>query len=185
MKVIKIIFIAGLMQLVVGCSINAPQYAPDFDSINGLKEANVSKLGTGEFKEFDPSLNKISLRGSSLNSPYGGSYSNYLKNAVEEQLKHASRWDEASQLRIEAVLLANSVDASGFSIGEADLSAEFILSDSGKKLYQKIHSIHHQWPSSFVGAIAIPNATNNYTVAVQKLVSSLFSDPEFLELIKK
>lgn len=183
MNKIKIILALGLLQLVVGCSMNAPQYQPDFNSVNSLKDTSTPDLTSGHFTEVDPSLNKISLRGSSLHSPYEDSYGTYLKNAVEEQLKQASKWDEASDLIISGTLLKNDVDASGFSIGEANLSAEFVLSVRGKIVYQKVHSIHHEWASSFVGAVAIPNAVNNYSIAVQKLVAALFEDSEFKAII--
>ncbi|MFT5722267.1 MAG: hypothetical protein ACI9W6_002593, partial [Motiliproteus sp.] len=37
----------------------------------------------------------------------------------------------------------------------------------------------------FIGAIAIPNAQNNYPKAVQKLISKLMSDQNFITAVSK
>lgn len=73
----------------------------------------------------------------------------------------------------------------GFSVGTADLSAKFIVTDSDNVVFYKIITIRHKWDSSFIGAIAIPNAQNNYPKAVQKLISKLMSDQNFITAVSK
>ena len=63
--------------------------------------------------------------------------------------------------------------------------AKFIVTKENHEIYNKDHSIQHQWDSSFVGAIAIPNAQNNYPIAVQKLIAVFLTDPEFIKVVHK
>ena len=44
--------------------------------------------------------------------------------------------------------------------------------------------IEHQWDSSFMGAVAISAAIDNYSAAVQKLLHVLLSDPDFAKAIQ-
>lgn len=46
-------------------------------------------------------------------------------------------------------------------------------------------SVRHEWESSFLGAIAIPNAVANYAPAVQKLLAELLADPAFRAAIRR
>jgi hypothetical protein len=50
--------------------------------------------------------------------------------------------------------------------------------------YYKVKSIHDEWDSSFVGAIAIPRATERYPVMVQKLLAALYADAAFTQALK-
>jgi len=95
----------------------------------------------------------------------------------------AGLWDESSSTTISGVLLENHPDASGINIGVADLSAEFFISVDDEEAYRQVHSIHHEWDSSFLGAVAIPRANDNYVIAVRQLLLQLFTDPEFIRAV--
>jgi len=96
----------------------------------------------------------------------------------------AGLWDEASEFSISGVLRENHLDASVINIGVVDLSAEFALSADDLEVYRKVHSIHHEWDSSFAGAVAIPRAGENYSVAVRNLLNDLLTDPDFLRAVR-
>ncbi|PVZ65634.1 hypothetical protein [Pelagibaculum spongiae] len=184
MKVVKILLAAIVFSSMLGCTMVAPQYQPDFTSINDLKDLELPKMRSGEFKDNNKHVNDISLRGTSLVSPYSNSFAEYLKKALEEDLKQAALWHSPSDIVVTGELLENDVDASGFSTGETDISARFIVLSSGKEVYNKVHKIHYVWDSSFVGAVAIPNAANSYPVGVQKLLKAFFSDRELIATLK-
>lgn len=177
-----LIFIAILS--ASGCSSIAPQYQSDFNLINDLKDMSIYPLNSGSFIDGE-SVNSITLRGGAMNSPYNNSYASYLKNALEEDLKQSGHWDPNSKIIISGELLKNEIDASGFSTGESNISAKFIVSRNDNEIYNKIHSIHHEWESSFIGAIAIPNAQNNYPVSIQKLLREFFLDEDLLNALKR
>lgn len=178
---LTIVFMAIVM--ASGCSSVAPQYQSDFSSINDLKEMDIQPLKSGSFLDHG-SVNSITLRGGAMTSPYNNSYAEYLKKALEEDLKQSGHWDSGSEIVISGELISNELDASGFSVGESDISAKFVVSKNNDVIYNKIHSVHHEWESSFVGAIAIPNAQKNYPVAVQKLLRKFFLDNDLLAVLK-
>jgi len=59
-----------------------------------------------------------------------------------------------------------------------------VITRGGQTRYDQVKSIHDEWDSSFVGAIAIPRAQERYPIMVQKLLSELFTDPAFLQAVK-
>jgi hypothetical protein len=185
LNLFKVFLACGVLVLLSACSIVAPNYQPDFKSVNDLKNSDVQKMSVGMVLLASPNLEKVSLRGTTLSSPYNDSYADYFKNALEENLKQSGLWEKNSNLVVSCEVLRNDVDASGFSTGTADLEAKFVVKNSGSEVYNKTHSVKYDWPSSFLGAVAIPNAQKNYGLAVQKLMDEFFTDPTFLAAVKK
>jgi hypothetical protein len=56
---------------------------------------------------------------------------------------------------------------------------------SGQVVFDKMLSATQQWDSSFIGAIAVPMAVQNYAGAVQKLVGVLLADSDFQHATSK
>jgi hypothetical protein len=178
------ITLIGLI-IASGCTLTAVQYQTDFNVVNSLKDNEIQNLSVGDFESVDKSVENLSIRGSSMVTSFDGSYAGYLKNALIEQLQQSFLFHEEANIVISGTLLANDIDASGFSIGTADIVAKFIVTKENHEIYNKDHSIQHQWDSSFVGSIAIPNAQNNYPIAVQKLIAVFLTDPEFIKVVHK
>lgn len=169
---------------ISACSINAPMYQPLAGNSNLLQDSTASKVKVTEFSLVDPELNSISMRGSSLLSPYNKSFSLYITKALEEELKLAGLWAEKSNIEITGALLAHDVDLSGFSVGTSSATAKFIVKRDDKVTYDKTLSETHEFESSFIGAIAIPAGQKSYQSVIQKLFSKLFSDNSFIQSIK-
>lgn len=170
---------------ISGCSLKSGLYSPDFNTVNELKDSNIKPINVEYCTYANQSIDNIGLRGSSMVSPYGGTFADYIQKSLEEQLKSASLYDKKSDFSLSAVLLKNELDANGFSTGTADISAKFIVNKNKVTQYEKIHSIHHEWDSSFLGNIAIPEALRNYPIAVQKLINSLMLDKEFIKAVQE
>lgn len=181
-KILISMIAVGLMS---GCTMNAVQYQPDFDLVNEMKGYELNKMNVGEISSNNPKVNKISIRGSSMVSPFSNSYANYLEEALLAQLQQANLYDASSIIVITGDLLTNKLNAAGFRIGTADISAQFKVESSGNVVFDKVVSISHEWDSSFVGATAIPRAQNNYPIAVQKLVAKLMSDTDFISSVQR
>jgi hypothetical protein len=164
--------------------MNAVQYQPDFNLVNDMKDNDLKKMNIGEISASNQKVNKISIRGSSMVSTFNSSYADYLEVALREQLQQADLYDASSFIIITGNLLTNKVNAAGFSVGTADISSQFIVESSGNVVFDKVITITHEWESSFVGAIAIPNAQNNYPLAVRKLVVKLMSDSDFISSVQ-
>lgn len=172
-----------LILLISGCSVKGYTYKPDYTLRGEVIDSNLKSLSV-ERSTLNNSNESISLRAINMTSPYGGSFSRYLEIALEEQLKLSSIYDKNSTIKISTILLKNNVDISGISIGQANLAAKFTIIDNGKKIYDKTHTIHHTWDSSFLGQIAIENAKINYPIAIQKLINKFLMDNDFINVVK-
>ena len=184
MKSTRTLLIGIFIFLLSACTSVAPDFQPDSKIITHFRLGDFQSLKVGEVSGANEKIEKISIRGGKMKSPYKNSYVAYLKEALEIQLKYSNIWDENSLLKIDAVFLNNKLDASGVDIGIIELSAEFSIYESNKKVYQNTHVISHQWSSSFVGAIAIPAAQQNYQVAIHKLLNDFLLSNEVLKILK-
>lgn len=166
-----------------GCvTTPAPGYAPGNDNLMALRAQAGSKLAVDDFEAAaDVPDKRLSLRGNGMTGGSDGTYSTYLQDALEAELRNANRYDRTSTTRISGVLLANELDASGTRTGEASVRARFVVTRDGVVAYDKPLQADHEWESSFIGALAVPMAMENYVATVQKLIGLLVADPEFVE----
>lgn len=167
-----------------GCSVMAPQYTASLGNVQTLKDAGDYKAKVGAFDAGSGSVNSVSLRGSSLNSPYQNSYANYLGEAIKQELSLAGKLSPGTDVEISGVLQKNDFSAAGISTGSADMEARFVVKKAGEVRYDQVKTVHHEWESSFMGAVAIPRAVNEYPNVVQKLLAALYSDQSFLDALK-
>lgn len=169
--------------LFAGCvSVPMTPHQPTLETQERITAAKISPMSLGVFvlaEGKDPEIDKvISLRGSTLMPPEN-SYSVYLREVVAAELRAAGKLDPASKIVIRGWLTDNQVDAMGTSVGSGSLGARFSLSRDGVVVYDKEHQVKAQWPSSFIGAVALPAAMNEYTALYKKLIVRLFDDAEF------
>lgn len=174
------------MTFASGCAMVAPTYSPAVENAQLLKDKQVqaAKVGAFDSEAQKGNANPISIRGSQLNSPYGESYSNYLAEALKQELSLAGSLKADSQLEITGTLRKNDINAAGASKASGDLEARFVVKKAGEERYNQVKAIHDEWESSFVGAVAIPRAQQRYPVMVQKLLALLFADPAFIAALK-
>jgi hypothetical protein len=71
------------------------------------------------------------------------------------------------------------------SEGSAKLAARFVVMRAGSAVYDKELTVSSKWESSFLGAVAIPAAINEYTALYRKLVGVLLDDPTFQAATRK
>ena len=187
MRQFKIIAIAFSLVLVnTGCSMMAPKYTTSIENVqaltnNGSSEVKVGQISTGSVAS---QSNPIKIRTNSLQSPYDNSFSAFVAEAIKQELTLAKRNSFTSNIEITGELLKNDIDATGFNTGMTTIEARFKVLREGKTNFDQIKSVNHEFPSHFVGAIAIPNAVLSYNVALQKLLNSLYEDKAFIEAIK-
>jgi hypothetical protein len=178
------VFVAATLS--TGCTMVAPHYSPALDNVQKLKDGNIQPTQVVPFTS-EPgkgNANPISIRGSSLNSPYGGSYANYLTEALKHELTLADRISPESQVTVSGAIRKNDINATGTSKAYGDIEARFVVKRAGNVTYDQVKSIHDEWDSSFVGSVAIPRAQQRYPVMVQKLLAVLFADPAFIAALK-
>lgn len=169
------------------CTVNAPRYDTNPLAVMALKEARLTPVKVLDFhKQVDATqdVDALTLRGSAYKSPYG-TFTAYLRAALADDLDRAGLLDEQSGITIEGVLLRNVLDASGFSIGFAEIETRLIVRNDGQVVYDAVKSVRREWPSNFVGAVAIPRAMENYPFAVRKLLGEFYADPLLLAALRK
>lgn len=173
---------AALM-LSTGCAIKAPLYNAALDNVEQLKKV-PAPVKLGSFTVQSGVDGTIGLRGNPMASPVGGDYAAYLSDALEKELKLAGKLAPTSKLEISGQLLKNDIAAAGFSTNSGEIEARFVVKNDGVQRYDQVKRAEMSWESSFVGAIAIPRAQQQYPLIVQKLLAMLWGDVKFQEALK-
>lgn len=65
----------------------------------------------------------------------------------------------------------------GVDTGQANLCARFVLTNSDKTIYDKALKAAANWPSSFMGAVAIPEGIGNTRNCVISWLASFSTTP--------
>jgi hypothetical protein len=185
MKFIQSGLVAMTVLSVVGCAnVTVPAAQPSAGNVSAAKQLPQA-VKVGNFKlaaGLSPSADKsISVRGSNtLNAPSGQTFSGYLRDVLITDLRAANKLDEASAITISGELTASEMEA-GMSVGTAQVSARFKVTRSDSVCLDKALSATAQWESSFVAAIAVPAAFNQYSALYPELAGKLLKDAEFLQ----
>ncbi|HEV2287085.1 MAG TPA: hypothetical protein VGR80_13660 [Steroidobacteraceae bacterium] len=171
--------------LASGCSLTAPRYTASLDNVQKLKDGGIAPTKVGTFRSDSGKDNPatISIRGSALASPYNNSYADYLAEALKQELTMAGKLAPDAQIEVTGALQKNDISVP-MSTASGDMTARFIVMRGGTVRYDQVKSIHDEWESSFVGAIAIPRAQEQYPIMVQKLLAALYADPAFIQALK-
>lgn len=168
----------GLLQ---GCAtLTTPAYEPGYANVEACKAAVKVPVDVGAFAG-GPA--KLSVRGSPLVSSVGSGYADYLQAALAAELRRAGLLRPGAPSTIQGTLVATDVDGSGVTTGHATIGAEFVVTRDGRERYRRRHSARHEWPSSFVGGIAIPRAVQNFPPVVAALLRQLYADPAFVQAL--
>jgi hypothetical protein len=175
--------LAALLVALSGCaSVEMSSPTPLTDHLVTVRGLKLVPAAVGNFA-LAPGLpaekdRSISLRGSSLKAPGGGSFAEHLKAKLTAQLKAAGWLDQTSNSTISGELLQSEADAA-MGTGTASLGARFIVVRDGLSVYRSELRVQDSWESSFMGAIAIPLAMQHYEALYGKLVTKLIDDPAF------
>lgn len=178
----RLALIAGLAVLTGCASVKMPTPTPSAANAEKLRAAKLVPSQVGSFKlaagkpaAMDTSLS--GLRGSSL-SPTNGSFAGQLRDEIAAELGAAGLLDGKSRFVIEGQLTDSMVDAA-MSTGKGRLAARIQVKRDGQTVFDKEIVAEATWESSFVGAIALPAAINQYTALYKTLAGKLFDDADF------
>ncbi len=175
--------LAALLAVLTGCaSVTMPAAAPSAANAEKLRATKLApaqmgsfKLATGKPADMDTTLG--GLRGSSV-SPANGSFAGQLRDEIASELAAAGLLDPKYGIVIEGQLTDSMVDA-GMSTGKGRLAAKIQVKRGGQTLFDKEVVAEATWESSFVGAIALPAAINQYGALYKTLAGKLFDDADF------
>lgn len=181
----RISLVVALVALVSGCATQAPVYNPNFENTQYLRGLGLAPATVARFTAASPDLESLTIRASTYVSPYRNSFAALLEEAIRRELTDARMFDEKSPIEVGGTLTANSIESGLAITGSADMSARIVVKRDGKVVYDKVHSAHHEWESSFLGAIAIPKAQQEYPNVIRKLATGLWRDPAFQAALRK
>lgn len=175
--------LAAMLAALTGCaSVKMPAPVASAANADKLRTAKLAPTQVGSFKlaagkpaDMDTTLS--GLRGSSV-SPANGSFAGQLRDEIAAELGAAGLLDPKSRSVIEGQLTDSMVDA-GMSTGRGRLAAKIQVKRDGQTLFDKEIAAEATWESSFVGAIALPAAINQYGALYKTLVGKLFDDADF------
>lgn len=170
---------ASLLAACGTVQMGAPQAS--IDSIRTVRAAGIGPVAVGAFapaagmdKTADAS---VGVRATTLAAPRG-SFAGYLGETLEAELQGAGLIDKGGSRVVEGWLTDRQVDAS-IGRGRGRLAARFVVKQDGAAVYDKELDVAADWESSFVGAVAIPAAINEFTALFRKLALNLVNDPDF------
>ena len=177
-----LIVVTLLCAVAAGCATQLPAPAPTFDNIEQLRTTGIAPLSLGEFGP-GPSLpsgrdRSVSFRAESLNPPSGGTFSSYLRETISAELTAAGKLDPSAHRVLSGQLVRSEVSTLG-SESRGALGARFQLTRDGATVFDKEIVVEDTWPSSYFGAVAIPDAENHYSALYPKLFAALLADAEF------
>lgn len=169
--------------LMAGCTAVSPKYQATVDNVRALQAVSAGTVSVGQFTAKDVGLNYLTIRGSAYTSPYNDSYAEYLKEALRSELESAGKLGSKADVVITGQLLKNTLSAS-IGTGTATIAVQFMVIRNSSIIFDKVLSVDTQWESSFIGAIAIPVAQQNYVDTVKQVLGKLFSDKDFQRSIQ-
>jgi hypothetical protein len=181
---------AAVLLLSTNCAhvvMTPPQ--PTMENTLRLRGTNMAPVQLGTFtldSRLSESADKsMSMRGAnSVTSPVDGSFTQYLKATLAEELKAAGLLDPKSNIVITGALVETQLHT---DIGTATglLMAHFVVKRDGVTRYDRELTASDSWESSFMGAVAIPAAANHYQGLFRKMVSTLLDDKDFKAAVSK
>lgn len=172
--------------VISGCALTAPNYSASVENAQMLRDSGINKARVGKFQADPKTANNeaISLRGSSMASPVGGKFTEYLEDAIRSELNIARIFDDKSTIEIGGVLIQNDVSVGSISEGTGIMEARITVKRDSQIRFDKTKSVTITFESSFAGAVAIPRGVQAYPNLVQKFLSALYADKEFIAALK-
>ena len=184
----RAVVVIAALWLLAGCA-EAPLPEPQatVGAVQALRMADGGKLNVGAFtpgpgapRAMDQT---ITVRAATQSAPEK-SFARYLADTIRAQLTAAGRFDPAAALTISGVVTDAHVDSS-LPKGHGRLAARFTLTREGAVVFDKTLEVESTWDSNFVGAVAIPEAINNYIGLYPQLATKLFADPDFVAAARR
>jgi hypothetical protein len=182
LSLVRRLALVAMLAAMTGCvTTTMPAPAPSAANAEKLRSAKFVPAQVGTFKlaagkpaDMDTSM---TFRASTV-KPVNGSYAGQLRDEIAAELNAAGLLDPKSKSVIEGQLTDSMADT-GMSVGKARLAAKIQVKRDGQTVFDKEIVADSTWESSFVGAVAIPAARNQYTALYKTLVGKLFDDVDF------
>lgn len=179
---LKLLSATLFLAMLSGCAGVAPTYQATNDNVRALMALNGKSVAVGTFVSADPSLDSLAIRATKFSAPNGKGFAEYMKQALVAELISGQHYAESSPTVVTATLVENVIDTMS-SQGHVHVAVRYVVTRDGVQQYDKVVRGDATFESSFIGAVAIPLAWQNYAEATKKMLNNLFSDPDFQKAI--
>ena len=178
-----IAFVLAATQLVGCASISMSPPKATVENVAKLRaEPQLKPLAVGQFAlaagKPESLQESISMRGANTLRAPNSTFSQYLKQSLSVELETAGLLDPNSATKVTGELTDTSLDAA-MGTASGTLSARFVVKKNETVKYDRVVQAKSEWPGSFIGAVAIPEAAGQYERLYRKLVGQLFDDADF------
>ena len=182
-KKLPLAVVAAATLLITGCSTyTTPRYSIKADTNVALKTIGASNISVGTF--VGPSKFDASCRAAGpLSPPDGLSHTEYLKRALEDELKVAGAY-AANSPKIVLTGAVNKLEfssARGLTGGSWDIELT-LTSSNGRSMSA---TEHYTFDSGFVADTACKQTAEAYMPTIQNLVGKIVGSATFKELVKQ
>jgi hypothetical protein len=180
--------ISVLLLAMSGCaSVKIPAPSTVIENVTALRDSGIASTNVGAFalaKGKPAKLDKSqSARGSTIGTE-SGSFSAYLREALVSDLQAAGKYNASATTTVTGELVDCQLHAAGAREANALLSVHFMVSRDGKPVFDKVVNQAETWKSSFVGAVAIPDAFNHFGEQFRLVLLKLYKDADFVTSLK-
>lgn len=173
-----------LVFVLSSCASTAPNYTASPRTTQSLQALKIQPVRVGAFTAAPTASDTgITLRSVVMQAPQG-SFSRYLADAVRNELELVRLHAPGASTEVSGVLIRNELNTGLAVTGEGLIEARFVVRRDGQIRFDKVMVARIEWDSSFVGAIAIPRAQQEYARLVGKLVTETFTDADFVAALK-
>ncbi len=175
---ISIIFITSL----TACSTFTPhRYNISADNNIALKSIGASNINVGVFKNLETEFDNNCRAAGPILPPDGLSFEEYIKNALEDELKIAGMFNDISP----TVTLTGAIEKLSFSSSRGLTGGYWniglrVTSSNGKSVYV---TERYEFNSGFDALTACKQTAEAYCFAVQNLIGKLIKSPDFKGLV--
>ncbi|HEY0105439.1 MAG TPA: hypothetical protein VGB91_05090 [Rhizomicrobium sp.] len=173
--------VALLALASAGCAATIGQPQASLSGIQAVRQQDLPPIALGTFGpggSVSASDDRATtVRAINTLAAPGGTFSGYLKTTIESDLRAAGRLDPNAPVVLEGLLTRREI-VSSVGTGRAALAAHFTLRRDARVLLEKDIAVDATWDSSFLGAVAIPDAINNFTGLFERLSVKLLTDPD-------
>jgi hypothetical protein len=174
--------------LATGCASVTVPVTASASNVERLKASPPAPMGVGEFRSAPGKAadadKGLSIRGTNTISPQGGSFAIQLRDQLAAELKGAGLLATDGRIVVSGTVTDNSLDA-GIGKGAGRLAARFQVKRDGAQVFNKELVASAEWESSFMAAVAVPAAFNQYGALYQTLIGQLLDDAEFKAAVKR
>ena len=179
---IRLLVLLPIVLATAACSTyTTPRYSINADTNVALKSLGVSGIGVGSFS--GPTSFDTGCRAAGpLAPPDGMTHTEYLRKALEDELKVAGAHGVASPRIVltGAVTKLEFSSSRGVTGGSWDIDMT-LSSTNGRKMSA---SEHYEFHSGFIADTACKQTAEAYMPAVQNLIRKLVHSPEFKSLVQ-